>query len=89
MDKEQGRNLPMRFCKLKKLLAYRINNSSENRNLEKVETVTLSQKYVVIPIFTAFISSCSILKPAGTENEVPLLSLGYRNERNADGSTSI
>lgn len=61
------------FASLKKLLAYRINNSDENRSLEKVETVTLSQKYVVIPVFTVFISSCSILKPAGTENEVLLL----------------
>lgn len=63
----------MHFCKFEKLLAYRMNNSDENRTLEKVKTVTFSEKYAVIPIFTVFISSCSILKPAGTGNEVPLL----------------
>lgn len=50
-----------------------MNNSYENRSLEKVETMTLSQKCAAISIFTVFISSGSILKPAGIENEVTLL----------------
>lgn len=50
-----------------------MNNSYENRSLEKVETMTPSQKCAAISIFTVFISSGSILKPAGIENEVTLL----------------
>lgn len=60
-------------CIFANLKSYRMNNSNENRSLQKVESVTLPQKYAVISVFIVFISSCSILKPAGTENEVPLL----------------
>lgn len=35
--------------------------------------MTLSQKCAAISVFTVFINSGSILKPAGTENEVTLL----------------
>lgn len=66
--------MPMHFCKSEKLLVH-TTNYFDMKSKESITVVILSQKYAVILMFNVLISSCSILKPAGTANEVPLLHL--------------